>query len=414
MTSSNNTRGRPGRRPMLQAAVSASALSTLPFPSIMRAQGAPLKVGCILPLSGVLAFVGTATRRGTELAVKMYKEQGVNLEVSFVDTESKAENGRIAAEKLIREGNSILVGAWDSGTTISAAQAAEAAKVPLVVNIASAPQITEQGFTQVFRNFVTAPQLVANAVQRIKDLPRGGGFNPETAVLMHVNDTFGQSSRAAVAALWDRLGVGIKILDTISYDLRARDLSVEVAKARSTNADLVLPITRVNDAILIVREMVKQDWNPMAIIAPGSPGAYEKAFTDALGKYADDYIVCVPWWDPRQPIAKSVIDRFTKEYPKERFELNSGFGWEGIQVVADAFQRAGSSKPADLHAALRSTNIESHVMFGGPIRFDDKGQNNNIGGVMLQNQGTEPRVILPGDAQQAKPRLPHTPWSKRA
>ena len=92
----------------------------------------------------------------------------------------------------------------------------------------------------------------------------------------------------ATKGAWEKAGINIQILDTISYDARARDLSVEVAKAKATGADLVCPITRVNDAILIVREMVKQDYNPMAIYGPSSPGPYEKAFTDAVGKYAND------------------------------------------------------------------------------------------------------------------------------
>ena len=71
------------------------------------------------------------------------ERNGPAMELIYADTESKAENGRVAAEKLIREGCSVLIGCWDTGATISAAQACEAAKVPLVINIASAPQITE-------------------------------------------------------------------------------------------------------------------------------------------------------------------------------------------------------------------------------------------------------------------------------
>jgi branched-chain amino acid transport system substrate-binding protein len=176
---------------------------------------------------------------------------------------------------------------------------------------------------------------------------------------------------------------------------------------------VLCPITRVNDAILIVREMVKQDFNPMAIIGPGSPGPYEKAFTDALGRYGNDYIVCVPWYDPNQAMTKRVLARFAKEYPNERLELNSGFGWEGMLVVADAYRRAKSAKAADLHAALKSTNITEHMMYGGPIRFDQKGQNPNIGGAMLQIQNSEPVVVGPKDIAQATPKLPMTPWAKR-
>ena len=112
-------------------ATSASGLALVSAPAVLRAQSSVLKVGVILPLSGVISFPGIATRRGTELAAKMFADEGIKLDVQFADTKSKPENGRVAAEKLVRDGATILVGAWDSGATISAAQAAEATKVPL-------------------------------------------------------------------------------------------------------------------------------------------------------------------------------------------------------------------------------------------------------------------------------------------
>ena len=237
------------RRRVLQTAAASAAL--VASPAVLRAQTAALKIGVILPLSGVISFPGIATRRGTELAVKMFAADGVKLDVSYVDTESKPENGRIAAEKLIRDGVSVLVGAWESGATISAAQAAEAAKVPLLVNVAAAPQITEQGFTQVFRNFPSSVDIVTKGIGLFKDLPRGNGFDPKTAVVLHVNDTFGQATGAAIKAVWEKLGVDIKILETISYDLRARDLSVEVAKAKATGADISPPANYFDASFLV-------------------------------------------------------------------------------------------------------------------------------------------------------------------
>jgi branched-chain amino acid transport system substrate-binding protein len=402
----------PQRRRIVQAG---AVVGTLGFPAIVRAQAsAPLKVGVILPLTGVLGQPGLGCKRGMDLAAKMYKEQGVNLELAYVDGESKAENGRIAAERLIRDGCTVLTGCFDSGMTISAAQAAEAAKVPLVVNIAAAPQITEQGFTQVVRNFPTAPQLVSNAIRRIIELGQITGSKPQTAVLLHANDTFGQAMLGGVRALWDRLGSPVKIVETIAFAPTARDLSVEVAKAKAAKPDLLLPITRGNDAVLIVREMVKQEFVPQGIVSPGSPGPYEKPFSDALGKYADDYISCLMWHDPSQPITKRVLDRWKREYPNERFELNAGFSYEAIMIIVDALQRAKSTKSADLAAALKTTNLENHIMFGGPIRFDEKGQNNGIGSLILQNQnGGEPTVVWPQEAQQARIRWPLRAWKSR-
>jgi branched-chain amino acid transport system substrate-binding protein len=333
--------------------------------------------------------------------------------VSFIDTESKPENGRVAATRALQDGATILMGAIDTAATIGVAQVAEASKVPLVINEASAPQITEQGFTYIFRNFTPATQLVTNAVQRVKDLPRTQTFSPKTAVVMHVNDAFGQAMHKSVTALWEKLGVDIRILDTISYDPRARDISVEVAKAKAAGADILCPISRTNDAVLLVREMVKQDFNPKGIIAPGSPGGYEKEFTSALGKYAEEYSVCLPWMDPSLALTKTVSARYAKEFPNERFVMDDGFGWEGIQIIADAYRRAKSARPADLHAALKATNITEHIMYGGPIAFDAKGQNNNINGGMMQIQNGEPVVVSPSSIAQGRPRFPMTPWQKR-
>ena len=399
------------RRQILAAG--AGALSTGILPRHAISQGAPVKIGVILYLSGVQAFMGQQTRKGNEFGAAFVKETGgPSLEFVYGDAESKPENGRVVAERLIGEGCTLLIGTNDSGSTISVAQAAEAAKIPFLINIASAPQITEQGFTQIFRNFPPATTLVGNAVVRIKELGAATGIEPKTAVILHVNDTFGQGIIKGVDIVWEKLQVPIRIVDRIAYDVHARDLSVEVAKARASEADLLMPITRVSDAILIIREMVKQNWSPMGIISPGSPGPYEKAFTDALGKYGDGYMSCVPWYNPTKAGSREIAARFEKEMDA-RFDLNAAFAFEAVQLAADAIKRAGSNQPAAIHAALKTTNIEDHIIYGGPIRFNEKGQNPNIGVVMLQNQNGRPVVVSPADAREAKPVFPLMPFDKR-
>lgn len=399
------------RRGILAGGLSVVGASALPLPAF--AQNKPVKVGVILYLSGVQAFMGQQTRKGNEFGAKIVKEAGgPPMEFIYGDAESKPENGRIVAERLIREGCQLLIGTNDSGSTISVAQAAEATKIPFLINIASAPQITEQGFTQIFRNFPPGTVLVANAVQRIKELGAATGVQPKTAVLLHVNDTFGQGILKGVDILWEKLQVPIKIVDRIGYDVRARDLSVEVGKAKAAGADILMPITRVSDAILIVREMVKQNWSPMGIISPGSPGPYEKAFTDALGKYGDGYMSCVPWYDPTKKRAREIAQRFESE-TGDRFDLNAAFAFEAVEIAADALKRAKSQQAADINAALKTTNIEDHIIIGGPIQFNEKGQNPNIGGAMLQNQKGKPVVVLPASAAEAKPVFPLVPFDKR-
>ena len=73
-----------------------------------------------------------------------------------------------------------------------------------------------------------------------------------------------------INALMPKLDLPFTIVETIAYDPKARDLSIEVAKAKAAKADLVMTVTRLNDAILLVREMVKQQVETMGIISPGA------------------------------------------------------------------------------------------------------------------------------------------------
>src|SRR3546814_20244614 len=83
------------------------------------------------------------------------------------------------------------------------------------------------------------------------------------------------------------------------------------------------------------------------------------------------------------------------------FELNVGFSFEAVMIAVDAFARAKSTDGKALADALRSTNIKDHIMAGGPITFDAKGQNPNIISVTLQNLDQRPKVVLPLDIAEA-------------
>src|SRR5262249_29449201 len=143
------------RRTLL--AGSAATATLLAAPAIVRAQGGPLKVGVLLPRSGAQASIGQDCYRGVEVAPAIFKDLGLPaMQIMRADTWTNIEVERARAEKLIADGAQLLVGAFDSGQTTAIAQVAEQKGIPLVINIAAAPPITEQGYKFVFRNFPTA------------------------------------------------------------------------------------------------------------------------------------------------------------------------------------------------------------------------------------------------------------------
>jgi branched-chain amino acid transport system substrate-binding protein len=398
-------------------AAGAGALAALSPFGIVRAQAQKLKVGVILPRSGYLSFIGQSCQKGADLAPGVIKEMlGVDIELMNADFETSVDTARTRAERLIQEGAHVLVGPFDSGAASAIAQVAEQRGVPFIINIAAAPQITEQGYKFVFRNFQTAGDIVRNGLDLIGELFQATNTVPRTAVYMHVNDTFGQAMTKGIQALMPtRTQLPFKIVDTISYDPAAKDLTVEVSRAKAANADFVLYVCRLNDAILLRREMVKQRWNPMGIISPGSPGMYEEQYFKTLGKLSDYSISNVPWYNPNAKLTKVVEKAFLKQNPNDKLVfhgLNAGFTFEAIYIAADAFKRARSTDPKVLAEAIRQTNITDKMTLGAPIKFNAKGQVEGIGSACVQNRDGLPTVVLPKDAATAQPVFP-APYFKK-
>jgi len=367
-----------------------------------------LRVGLLLPRSGLQALIGQSCQKGADVAPEVIRQRlGVDVELLNADTESNVDTARSRAERLIAQGAHVLVGAFDSGHTAAIAQVAEQHGIPHVVNIAGAPQITEQGYKFVFRNFPTAPEISRNGLALLGDIFRESKVEPKTAVFMHVNDTFGQSMAKGVAALLPKLSLPFKLLDTIQYDPAAKDLTVEVSKAKATSADLLLLVCRLNDAIVLRREMVKQRWNPMGVVSPGSPGLYEEQFSKVLGKHAEHSFTNTVWFNPTNDSTRAFSAALKKRFPKDEFAfhgVNASYTFDAVLIAADAFKRAKSTDPQALAEAIRLTNIPAteRVTFGGPIKFNAKGQVEDNRSVVLQNLGGKPTVVLPKEYAQAK------------
>jgi branched-chain amino acid transport system substrate-binding protein len=403
------------RRRFNQALAAAAALAAVPY---VRAQSQKLRIGVILPRSGYLSFIGQSCQKGADLAPEVIKQMlGVDIELMNADFESNVDTARTRAERLIQEGANVLVGPFDSGAAAAIAQVAEQRGVPFVINIAAAPQITEQGYKFVFRNFQTAQDIVRNGLALIGDLFQATNTVPRSAVFMHVNDTFGQAMAKGIGGAMPRMTqLPFKIVDTISYDPAAKDLTVEVSKAKAANADFLLLVCRLNDAIILRREMVKQRWNPMGIVSPGSPGMYEEQYFKALGKLSEHSISNVPWYNPNAKLTKVVEKAFLRRNPNDKLVfhgLNAGFTFEAILIAADSFKRAKSTDPKALADAIRQTNISEKMTLGAPIKFNEKGQVEGIGSACVQNRNLIPTVVLPANAAATKPVFP-VPGYKKA
>ncbi len=72
-------------------------------------------------------------------------------------------------------------------------------------------------------------------------------------------------------------------------------------------------------------------------------------------------------------------------------------------VLADALERAGSTDPDAIVEALQKTNYTAGLMqYGGPIVFNEIGDNPNAIPTMIQILGQKPVAVWPKDAALQK------------
>ena len=100
-------------------------------------------------------------------------------------------------------------------------------------------------------------------------------------------------------------------------------------------------------------------------------------------------------------------------FPNDQLDIDGGFTFEALLIAAHAWLAAKSTKPEALMEALRKAKIDQHVMVGGPIQFDAKGQNVNIRGAALQNLKRKPTVVMPKESSGAELIFPEPGWNDK-
>ncbi len=402
------------RRAVLKGLGAAGAASILGFPAIVRGQVKEIKIGSIQPMTGVLSVVGKTTRQANQLAVDHVNAAGgiksmggAKLVLVPGDTQMKPEVARAETERLMREGCDVLVGAFNSGDINAIIQTIKQSTkpIPLMIDIGSADQLTQQGVKYVFRAFTTSSTLGRNGIEYLMQLFKDTGNPCKRAVFLHVSDLFGQTGRERTVEWHKKLNASFEIADIISYPVTTQDLSTEVAKAKAAKPDMIMAITRPNDAILLVQELYKQRVEVKTIMGPGNPGFYQPTSIKALGKLAEYLMANAPWSNPKSPLTQKVAADYEKRFG-DQLTTESAWAYQGVMVVADILERAGTTDPDKFVDAARKTDITDHIVAGGPIQFAENGDNLGASSAMVQIREGRARVMYPKSMAEVQPVYP--------
>ena len=408
------------RRRFLAAAGAVAGATTLGLPRVARAQGGTFKVGVIHPVTGPLAEPGQACRLGAQMAADAINAAGgiksmggMKLELVLGDTQTKPDVGRTEAERVINQGAHMLMGSFDSGSTAAMVPVAQQRRVPFLVDIAAADPITanvakavkdgQQKVQYVYRNFPTGSSFGKKAVQYFGEVFKEAGVEPKRIVLMYCNDLFGQNNAKGFQAAHAAAKPGWEIVDVIPWPEPPQDLSTEVSRAKAAKPDVIAPITRPASAQLLLPEIRKQRIEIMGVVGPGSPGLYEAGQLAVLKQDLEYVMASTPWANFKNPKTVAVAEEYQKRSGGKTFDTNSGYSYDGMLLIADTLERAKSVEADAIVAALRASNYAGGLMqYGGPIVFNELGDNPNAITTMIQVLGQKPVAVWPKSAAMQK------------
>ena len=410
---------RLDRRDFLRGATAAS-LGVGAFPAVLRAQPRTIKIGMVEPLTGPMADVGQDSRLGAQLAIEAVNAAGgikslgsARLELLVADSQTKVDAARAEAERLINGGAQLLTGGFHSAHVATLTPLAQQRRIPYIIDISAADQPTaniaksvregQQKVQYVYRIFPGTATFGRNAVRFMTEVFKEAGVSPKRIVVLYSNDLFGKTQTESFLNAQKVADPGFEVVETIPYPENAADLSTEVSRAKAAKPDIIAPVTRPATAILLLEELAKQRVEVMGVISPGAPGLYETRQIQQLKELIEYVMDATVYANYRKPETQKVAAEYAKRSGGRNFDASGSYSYDAIQVIADVLERAASTDPDAIVAAIKKTNFPGGLSVStGSIVFNETGDNPNASTAMLQVLGQKPRVVWPKDVAEQR------------
>ena len=407
----------------------AASMSVVFLAGHASAQDKTVKIGGIFPLSGNAASTGVHTKAALEVAMDIINNAhpelgnfplaknaglaglgGAKVEVVFADNQGSPATGQNQALRLITEEKVVaLTGAYQSGITLTASAISEKYGIPFLNGESVAANLTERGFKWFFRTTPVASDFAKIYFEFLKDM-KAAGAKTDSVALVHDNTEYGTSVATVITSVFKANGENAPI--DIAYAPNATDVQAQVLQLKEKKPDVLIMISYTSDAILFAKTMQSLDYKPAMLIADDA-GYSDPSFIKAVGKISQGAFNRSSWSVGPAGSATALIADMYKKKSGDEMDDTAARQMQGLFVLCDAIDRAGSTDPAKIQAALKATDLKPDQLMMGykGVKFDDKGQNILAAGVMIQLQdGENYTTVWPKANAQKAPVLPYKGW----
>jgi len=389
-----------------------------------------VKIGVIYPLTGNAASAGQSAKDAVELGVEIVNGVhpelkampldatgglpnlgGAKIELANADHQGDPQVGQSQTLRLITQDHVVaMLGVYHSSVALVATAVAERQGIPFLVSDSVALNITGRGFKWVFRTGPIASDFAKAYTEFLTDLKKSGRKIDSIAV---VNENTDYGTSVAGSIVDAAKAANIKVAAQIPYNAKSSDVSAQVLQLKTLKPDAVIFISYTADTILYFKTLKNLDYLPPIIIGDDA-GFSDPSFIPNVGDLAQG-AVNRSAWDVGKPGSNSyIINRMFKAKYGRDLDDTSARWMQGFFTLADAINRAGSTEPAKIQAALKATDLKpAQLMIGyHGVRFDSSGQNTQSATYLIQLQGKDYVSVWPEERATAKLQWPMTGWRK--
>ena len=345
----------PGFTRTLLAASAAIALTA-------GAAQAEIVIATAGPITGQYAIFGDQMKRGAEMAVKDLNEAGgvlgEELALRVGDDACDPKQAVAVANQMVNEGVVFMAGHFCSGSSIPASQVYNEEGILQISPASTNPQLTEQGFDNVFRTCGRDDQQGQVAANYVVD----NNVGSKIAVL-HDKTAYGKGLADEFKKQLNARGVEEVMYEAITAG--DKDFTALITKMKEAGVDLIYLGGYHTEAGLITRQAHEQGLGAQMMSGDALVTDEYWAITGDTGQ--GTLMTFSP--DPRKnEAAQPVVQEFQAQgYDPEGYTL---YTYAAVQAWAQAVEKAGST---DLDAVIEQLHGNQFDTVLGTISFDEKG-----------------------------------------
>jgi len=386
------------------------------------------KIGVLFPLTGNAAAAGQASKAAVEVAAEIINGKhpelaniplaaeeglpglgGAKLELIFVDHQGNPSVAQQQALRLVSQDKvNVLFGAYQSSCSLTATAIGERHGIPFMVGESSALNITGRGFKWVFRGTPIASDYSATYMRFFADMKKQGKTINSIAVV-NENTDYGTSVADAIEAEAKKSGINVAI--RVPYSANATDVGPQVLQLKAKNPDAVIFISYTSDSILYMKTMRNLDYLPPMAIGDDS-GFSDPSFIPAVFDVAQGAMNRSAWDIGKPGSTTYKINEMYKAKTGRDLDDTSARNMQAMLVLGEAINRAGSTDPEKIRAALAATDLKpAQLMMGyNGIKFDQTGQNILAATYLIQLKDKAYKLVWPDSAAEVKLEWPMKGW----